>query len=138
MTQPSNQTETLVNQQLSHLTALEDLLADEFGAIRSRDLTALQDANTQKQQLLGQIHHVDQAMASYAEAISEEQRNAIRQMLHKCKRQNLINGRAINMAQTAGQRLRLALMGTESETVQTYNAKGSATAIATSHRFCEV
>lgn len=125
--------ETLVNQQLTHLGNLEQLLTAELNAVRHRQLPEITQANQQKHELLQQIHATDQQLEAVRSSISASQREQIQTRLLACKKLNLINGRAINMAQAAGHRLRMALGGAETMAAQTYNAKGATNPTPSTH-----
>lgn len=108
------------------LTAFWDLLTEEFAALKHRDLETITRLSESKTQLLSALNLIDQQARSQAENEAEYQqwRSQFIAMLKRCRMQNDINGKLIELNLVSNRRLAAVLAKARDKDSLTYNGHG--------------
>ncbi|GAA5213857.1 flagellar protein FlgN [Corallincola platygyrae] len=123
--------ETLLNQQVQRLEALQSLLNDELEALKKRDLDQITAIAEKKSELLVALQGADNELApllsSAQDPSHDEARQQIEAMLNTCKQLNEINGQALQLSMAGLARLQNMLANVKNEASgMTYDQSGKA------------
>ena len=121
----------LLNKQEAELTKLHALLSNELEILKTRELSVLEQAASDKEQSLTKINQLDQAISQETtfallqeDEDFAEQVSTIVNLLTECKKQNEINGQIINNSQIAINRFKGMLQKSITNNSMTYDQKG--------------
>lgn len=122
---------SLLQQQQQHLDVLLLLLRQELAALANREIDTLEHVTADKINLLNQIQHIDQQLASSPElSQSKEQDEFKRQitvlddLLAQCKQQNDINQLTLEQSQLRLAQFKHELLSSRGKSGLTYTSKG--------------
>lgn len=122
---------TLLQQQLSQLIELENLLLAEKEVLQQQKPDALTDITEKKQQLLSDIEQLDTKIKANAEFVEQLANNLlpaqfqeIETTLVRCKELNTINGQIIQHSSLAIERIRSTILESRSRSSMTYDKLG--------------
>ena len=120
-----------VEQQLTQIEQLEQLLHQETEILKNNNAKELTEITQQKQTLLENIHHLDQTLstsemfkAAKQAGVLEEHLAKIQQCLEQCQHINQVNGHIITQSQVAVERLKSTLLDNRGKASMTYDSKG--------------
>ncbi|GHF80153.1 flagella synthesis protein FlgN [Thalassotalea marina] len=123
--------QTLLNNQLGQLTALEHLIDEEKAVLQKNSPDALVDISEKKNQLLVDIQELDQHFRQSPEFTAAKKAGqfadtltAIEQTLLRCKEKNHVNGMVIQQSQLAVERMKTELLQQRNKSSVTYDSKG--------------
>jgi len=121
----------LLNQQENELLKLQSLLKNELELLKTRELSSLEQAAVEKEQVLVKINQFDQAIKQHTPFVElqqdqkhTEQVTRIVDLLNDCKKQNELNGQIINNSQIAINRFKGMLQRSINDNSMTYDQKG--------------
>lgn len=120
---------SLLTLQLNHVKQLEILLNDEKQSLINRDYKTITSLSQQKQQLMSQLHEIDKeiSLANKETPLNAEaliKKDQILSLLAQCHKNNLINGKAIELSMNSIERLQRSIIQKRANKSMTYNAKG--------------
>lgn len=120
---------SLLTLQLNHVKQLGLLLNDEKQSLIERNHESISILAQNKQQLMSQLEQIDREISTLVtqSPLSDDElslKDQIINALSVCHRQNLENGRAIDLSMNSVQRLQRALIQKRAGNSMTYNAKG--------------
>jgi len=127
----SDQSKELINQQLSQLKNLEQIITDEKAILQQHQPDALIKISEQKNQLLISIQTLDKKI-SFDQQFAQDKAagnltvelTEIEDLLLKCQQKNQVNGLIIAQSQLAVERMKTSLLESHNKTAITYDSKG--------------
>ncbi len=127
----------LLNRQKEVLQQINNLLREEFGALKERQAFSLPAINQKKQVLLKELSTNDQTIGKLPnrdelKTTYKKEREEIQELLKECHRQNAVNGKLIVMCMAANRRLGTTLSKIKDRNSMTYDDKGSTHSISSS------
>ncbi len=127
----------LLNEQLGLVTAIKELLAEEFVVLKERRAFSLPEIEKRKQSLLETITANDKTISEQPDR--DRLKNDLKQakehivdILKECHRQNAVNGKLIQMSMVANRRLGQVLSQIKDRNSMTYTSEGSTTTSSSS------
>jgi len=120
---------SLLKLQLNYVKQLDALLNDEKQSLIDRDHQSITSLAAKKQELMSQLQDIDSNLSVHCEGLTldDEQtaiKNEIQTLLLHCHKNNLSNGKAIDLSINSIDRLQRSLIQKRSNKSMTYNAKG--------------
>jgi len=120
---------SLLTLQLNHVKQLDILLNDEKQSLIDRDHQLITSLAGKKQELMSQLQEIDNKLSVHCKDITlnDEQntlKDQIQTLLLQCHKNNLSNGKAIELSINSIDRLQRSLIQKRSNKSMTYNAKG--------------
>lgn len=108
------------------LTKFLDTLSEEFAALKNRDLDNITRLSDSKAQLLTELNEIDSLAKSQAESNSEytNWRQEFAAKFKRCRMQNDINGKLIELNLVANRKLAAVLAKARDKDSLTYNGHG--------------
>ncbi len=120
-----------LNHQLKQLVDLEALLNAELQVLQQHDPQKLIDINNVKNELLVKVGLIDKELANNsqflkdkAEGLYVDELKAIQAIVIQCKKLNKVNGDIIYKSQLSVERMRTALLESNTKSSMTYDSKG--------------
>jgi flagella synthesis protein FlgN len=117
--------QTLLQQQQKRLVALQDVLEQEFAALKQRRVMELTNLASSKTVLLTQLAALDKQVR---DSISSDEylcwRDNLNDLLRSCREKNEINGKLIEMNMIASRKLSAVLAQARDRDAMTYNDHG--------------
>lgn len=120
---------SLLKLQLSHVKQLDALLNDEKQSLINRDHQSITSLAEKKQELMSQLKDIDSSLSVHCKDVmlNDEQtaiKNEMQTLLLHCHKNNLSNGKAIELSINSIDRLQRSLIQKRANKSMTYNAKG--------------
>lgn len=122
---------SLLQQQQQHLDVLLLLLRQELAALANREIDTLEHITADKINLLNQIQHIDQQLASSPELSQSKEQDEFKQqitvlddLLAQCKQQNDINQLTLEQSQLRLAQFKHELLSSRGKSGLTYTSKG--------------
>lgn len=117
--------EALLQQQQKRLIALQEVLEQEFSALKHRQVTELAELASRKTMLLSQLTALDNQIRNDAsDAEYQGWRENLHSLLRNCREKNEINGKLIEMNLVASRKLSSILAQARDRDSVTYNDHG--------------
>ena len=130
MSQSESIVQTL-NRQLQQLVDLEALLHAELEVLQQHNPQELIDINNVKNELLVKVDLIDKELVNNAQFLKDkedglyiDELQAIETILIQCKKLNKVNGDIIYKSQLSVERMRTALLESNTKSSMTYDSKG--------------
>lgn len=117
--------EALLQQQQKRLIALQEVLEQEFSALKHRQVTELAELANRKTVLLSQLTALDnQVRHDVSNNEYQNWRESLHSLLRNCREKNEINGKLIEMNLVASRKLGSILAQARDRDSMTYNDHG--------------
>jgi flagella synthesis protein FlgN len=117
--------QALLQQQQKRLLALQEVLEQEFAALKQRQVIELAELANKKTVLLSQLTALDdQARQSISSDEYKSWRESLNELLRSCREKNEINGKLIEMNLIASRKLSSILAQARDRDSMTYNDHG--------------
>lgn len=120
---------SLLKLQLNYVKQLDVLLNDEKQSLIDRDHQSITSLAEKKQELMSQLQDIDNSISTHCKGLTlnDDQnaiKNQIKTLLTHCHKNNLSNGKAIELSINSIDRLQRSLIQKRAGKSMTYNAKG--------------
>lgn len=117
--------QALLQQQQKRLLALQEVLEQEFSALKQRQVIELAELANKKTVLLAQLTALDdQARQSISSDEYKIWRKSLNELLRSCREKNEINGKLIEMNLITSRKLSGILAQARDRDAMTYNDHG--------------
>lgn len=117
--------QALLQQQQKRLLALQEVLEQEFSALKQRQVIELAELANKKTVLLAQLTALDdQARQSISSDEYKIWRESLNELLRSCREKNEINGKLIEMNLITSRKLSGILAQARDRDAMTYNDHG--------------
>lgn len=117
--------QTLLQQQQELLAALQEVLEQEFAALKQRQVMTLAELAQHKTALLTQLTGLDKQARQNASADEYQRwRENLHSLLRSCREKNEVNGKLIEMNLIASRKLSTILAQARDRDSMTYNDHG--------------